>query len=233
MSDLHGKSLWPMWPFGPEGRGNMDDLDYNEKLKAEQRMSSATNVSVVPAADASSAVRSDSTAPTTSENRGQRGGRGFHERRRPGDRVGDSTARGIVGNHSRAGQPNVARSGGWRIQMPREHMCFPPVSYPEGVGENSVWECHECGATWMPEGYRVLDDSGNGAGWPMAANRNDIIMGPERWLPGVGPDGPTKNDRVLAIEKQLYDWRPISGYWVKLWRLQLEQMGADWHRLTD
>lgn len=100
------------------------------------------------------------------------------------------------------------------------HLCFPPMAYPTNCGPGSEWKCF-CGNVWLSEGRQLVSD------YPEGATRNDVLIGPERWLPHPTLCHP-QHDEV-----GLYDWRPLGPYYVRLARRIIEQLGGRWDDITD
>lgn len=145
-----------------------------------------------------------------------------------------------MARYSARDSDEVNRTGWYYGDVPnaRLHMCFPPRAYPSevGPGDATLWKCPVayCGIVWRPEGIQIVGD--DLAGYPVGAGRNDVTMGPERWLfqdyTGYihisGPTGVTPGPE----QEGHYDWRPLAPYYVRLWRAQLEAMGIDWKALS-
>lgn len=81
------------------------------------------------------------------------------------------------------------------------HLCFPPKVYPSTHrAAGSEWRCPNsiCHQVWEAVGVRVI------GAWPQGISRNDVMLGPEYWL----PLGEIKGDvEQLMKEAQMYDFR--------------------------
>lgn len=124
------------------------------------------------------------------------------------------------------------RSGqGWFHPVAREHFCFPPRTYPQparvmdqAIGAGSQWVCR-CGAQWEAEGQMVLGDD------PVGVGRNDYTMGVLRWK-YLGGGNPEIAD-YLQQQDEMYDFRPLGPYYVRLLRLLITTQGGDWRDFVD
>lgn len=150
---------------------------------------------------------------------------------------------------------NRARDGGWIIQgmnlLP--HLCFPPRTYPTGVGPGTNWQCQslDCLAVWDSHGAQMLQ---NEEDWPTGTPRRAII-GPEFWRIEGWPvtlqlqeykilDGtimkevPTlksgiKMLKTLLLEHNLYDFRGIAALNIKYQKLFAEAQDLNWKAIYD
>lgn len=124
------------------------------------------------------------------------------------------------------GKPDSPRSAsGWGASVRREHLCLPPQVYPAYCGPGTTWVCG-CTAVWLSEGQRIVDE------YPVSQGKNDYLLGPLRWrYHGGGHEEKTEVYQRHADE--LYDWRPMAAYYVKLLRSVVEGVGQDWRPYSD
>ena len=93
------------------------------------------------------------------------------------------------------------------------HLCFPPDQYPSGVGPGSCWTCR-CGAVWVASGL-AWDE------YPTDPTRTAQPLKPERWH---YVEGGQLNAMEYKKQEDLYDWRPLGPYFVKLARILLDSV---------
>lgn len=95
------------------------------------------------------------------------------------------------------------------------HLCFPPDQYPSGVGPGSQWLCR-CRAVWRAEG--IAWDA-----YPTDPSRTAQPLKPEQWFYVEGGQLPAEDYRA---QENLYDWRPLGPYYVRLYRAMIDNQLA-------
>jgi hypothetical protein len=111
------------------------------------------------------------------------------------------------------GVPTDPSKQGWNSGISAPHLCQPPRQYPQNCGPGSTWMCR-CGAVWSAAG---IDLNPDGEGYGLSPDRNDTVLKVERWFYVRG------GVAAVCLEQQdLYDWRPLGPYYVKLLRLLID-----------
>lgn len=112
---------------------------------------------------------------------------------------------------------------GWTSAESMPHLCFPPDQYPQGAGPGSQWNCR-CDAVWVADGIAWEE-------YPIDPSRSAQPLKPERWFYVEGGQLPAEEYRA---QEDLYDWRPLGPYFVKLLRAMIDnQVAAMEGRMRD